>query len=167
MAGIMPFEEIIRAAIDRLRPRTVLALGIDHDLAPRLRGLCAEIGVRPLLVERGAGVRWLSERGCPAQVVLIDAAGAVTEEQRLIFLGRPALVLRHGGGGALAPQPGYGFRSVEAYGGLGALAVDGSAAATTIDALFACYDNELVRRLERDRRELQRRVLELEARVKA
>jgi hypothetical protein len=62
----------------------------------------------------------------------------------------------------IAEHPEYSFHSVDAVFGLGAVARKGSAAEQTVREVFAPYDNELVRRLERNRLELYLKVIELQ-----
>jgi hypothetical protein len=61
-----------------------------------------------------------------------------------------------------ARHPEYVYRSIDAVFGLGALTLRESPADGVIAAVFARYDNALVRRLERNRLELYLKVLELQ-----
>ena len=62
----------------------------------------------------------------------------------------------------LAEHPDYSFHSVDAVFGLGAVVRKGSAAEHAVLEVFAPYNNELVRRLERNRLELYLKVIELQ-----
>ncbi|MFM7295797.1 MAG: class I SAM-dependent methyltransferase [Planctomycetota bacterium] len=62
----------------------------------------------------------------------------------------------------LAEHPEYSVHTVDAVFGLGAVARKGSAAEQAVREVFAPYDNDLVRRLERNRLELYLKVLELQ-----
>jgi hypothetical protein len=59
-------------------------------------------------------------------------------------------------------HPDYVYRSVDAVFGLGALTLRDSATDHAVADIFARYDNELVRRLERNRLELYLKVIELQ-----
>lgn len=59
-------------------------------------------------------------------------------------------------------RPEYTFRKIDAVFGLGALTLTGSPADKVVGEVFAPYDNELIRRLERNRLELYFKVLELQ-----
>lgn len=62
----------------------------------------------------------------------------------------------------LREQPIYAYRQIDAMFGLGALVRRGGAAERHVDEVFAPYDNELLRRLERNRLELYLKVIELQ-----
>lgn len=62
----------------------------------------------------------------------------------------------------LVAHPEYSFHTVDAVLGLGAIALKESAGEQAVREVFAAYDNELVRRLERNRLELYLKVIELQ-----
>jgi hypothetical protein len=62
----------------------------------------------------------------------------------------------------LAEHPEYGFLTVDAVFGLGAVFRKGTEVERAVREAFAPYDNELVRRLERNRLELYLKVIELQ-----
>ncbi len=62
----------------------------------------------------------------------------------------------------LREQPIYAYRQIDAVFGLGALLRRGGAAERHVDEVFAPYDNELLRRLERNRLELYLKVIEMQ-----
>jgi predicted O-methyltransferase YrrM len=63
-------------------------------------------------------------------------------------------------------HPEYGYRSVDAVFGLGALTLGGSRVDAIVREAFERYDNALIRRLERNRLELYLKVLELQDRLR-
>jgi len=62
----------------------------------------------------------------------------------------------------LLAHPEYCFYVVEAVFGLGAIALKGTAGEKAIREVFSAYDNQLIRRLERNRLELYLKVIELQ-----
>jgi predicted O-methyltransferase YrrM len=67
----------------------------------------------------------------------------------------------------LRDRPEYGFRSIDAVFGLGAVFPRGGAIEDAVNQAFSRYDNDLIRRLERNRLDLYLRVLALQDQLDA